>query len=96
MKVLFKNAKIIDRNSRFHLQHCDVLLENGQISKIAKTIKQEANHVIKSKNLHLSPGWIDIGTMLNDPGNEQRETFETLARVARKSGYTCLAPFPTT
>ena len=96
MKVLFKNAKIIDRNSRFHLQHCDVLLENGQISKIAKTIKQEANHVIKSKNLHLSPGWIDIGTMLNDPGNEQRETFETLVRVARKSGYTCLAPFPMT
>ena len=38
MNVLIKSAKIIDRNSSFHQETKDVLIENGIITKIANKI----------------------------------------------------------
>jgi dihydroorotase len=95
MIILLKKATIVDPSSKYHLQQKDILIENGSISKIASNIKVDSDKTISSDNLHVSLGWTDIGTHLNDPGFEHREDFATLANIARSSGYTRLAPFPT-
>ena len=61
MSLLIKNAKIIYPGHEFHNSKRDVLIKNGIIEKIGTRISDSAVKQISSKNLHLSPGWLDIG-----------------------------------
>lgn len=97
MKLLIKNSVIIDQNSAFHQQKKDVLIEDGQIVKIAdKITNKDKIEEVSSDNLHVSVGWMDIGTQLGEPGLEHRETFDSAVNAARAGGFTSLAPFPNT
>ncbi len=93
--VLFKQVKILDPNSSFHKSVCDVLIQDGTITKINKSIKASPE-VIQLHNYGsiLSPGWVDVGTCSGEPGNEHRETWKSLAAAAQKGGYTTLLTFP--
>ena len=96
MVVLIKQAKIIFPKSKFHNKTKDILIRNGVIEKIGSSIKEEKAKVIKSKNLHVSLGWMDIGAQCGEPGFEYRESLETLSQCAMAGGYTGLAIFPNT
>ena len=41
MKIIIKSAKIIDRDSKHHNKTCDILIEDGIISKIANKITKK-------------------------------------------------------
>ena len=94
MSILIKNARIISPGSNLHGLKKDVLVANGRIEKISNKIADKNAKVISTKNLHLSPGWLDIGTHGTEPGYEYRETFSSLSRTAASGGYTALAVFP--
>ncbi len=94
MNVLIKQAKIIFPKSELHDQTKDVLIKNGVIEKIGNNIKDEKAKLIKSKNLHVSIGWMDIGSNCGEPGFEHRETLESLNDCAASGGYTAIALFP--
>lgn len=96
MAILIKNATIINPGGENYSGNVDILIENGVINKIGKKITAKNAQVVASENLHVSPGWIDIGTQAGEPGFEQRETLETLAAAAVKGGFTKLALFPNT
>lgn len=97
MSLLLKQVKVIDPQSKFHKKKVDILLEAGIVQKIAKSIKPSAKtEVVEEKNAHISPGWMDIGTHIGEPGYEQRETLSTVTSAAIAGGYTALAPFPNT
>ena len=96
MSVLIKNATIIYPGHNLHKSKRDILIKNGVIEKIASRITSKASKVIESSQLHLSPGWMDIGTFSGEPGYENRESLETLSRTAASGGYTALATFPNT
>ncbi len=92
MNVLIKKATIIDASSKFHNQICDVLIEKGKISKIAKNIANTNNYkTITLDNLHLSQGWFDSSVCFGEPGFEDRETIENGLKTAAKSGFTSVA-----
>ncbi|RAJ12026.1 dihydroorotase [Olleya aquimaris] len=92
MNVLIKTATIIDPSSKFHNQTCDVLIEKGKISKIAKSIKNTNNYkTIDLENLHLSQGWFDSSVCFGEPGFEDRETIENGLKTAAKSGFASVA-----
>ncbi len=93
MKLLIKKATILQPGSEASSKK-DILIENGMIKDIARSITDPKAKVIESKNLHVSPGWLDIGAQCGQPGFEYRETFESLAKAARAGGYTALATFP--
>jgi len=93
MKVLIKNAVIIDKNSPHHRQKVDVLIENGQYVKIGKDISSDGSQIIEGKELYCSIGLCDIGTHLGEPGMEHRETLHSLKTAARRGGYTACAVF---
>ena len=95
MKVLIKKATIL-QPGQDELSKKDILIEDGVITNIAKGISDGTATVIESANLHVSPGWLDIGAQAGQPGYEYRETLSSLALAAQAGGYTALAPFPRT
>ena len=101
MNILIKSSKIIDPNSRYHNKIMDVLIKNGKINKIAKSINpcpdsiSNGNEkVYKAKNLHLSPGWFDIHANFGEPGFEQNETLDSGSKAALKGGFTGVMVMP--
>ena len=56
----------------------DILIVDGIISEIKSSIASKADHTIKSKNLCVSGGWLDIGCFNGEPGYEYREDLDSL------------------
>src|SRR5690554_628152 len=92
MKILLKSATIVDPTSKHHLSQNDVLIENGKITKIGKSIPSAKNtKEITLENLHISPGWFDSSVSFGEPGFEERETIENGLSTAAQSGFTSVA-----
>lgn len=96
MKILIKQARIIDPSSSHNGQISDIFIENGLISQIGKNISLEADQVISLDGLCVSPGWVDVFASFADPGYEYKETLETGARAAAAGGYTDVMIIPNT
>ena len=92
MRYLIKKAKIVTPEGSS--QRKDILIVNGKIKEISKSIEDAKATLIESKNLHVSIGFCDIGTQIGEPGYEERETIESVTRAAANGGYTRLVPFP--
>lgn len=93
MKYLLKQATIVTPEGCSPKK--DILIINGKIQKVARQIQEDVP-VISSPDLHVSIGWFDIGTKLDEPGFEEHETAQTLQKALVKGGYTGFAPFPNT
>lgn len=96
MKILLKNATIIDPKGAFHLQEVDVFIQEGTIREIGTNLSQKADITVKKDNLHLSMGWFDSSVCFGEPGFEERETLENGVRTAALSGFTAIAVEPET
>ncbi|PRZ27870.1 dihydroorotase [Flavobacterium granuli] len=95
MKLIIREAKIIDPTSPFHDKTVDILIVDGFIEKIGTSLANEENaDEIKLDNLHVSQGWFDSSVSLGEPGFEERETIENGLTVAAKSGFTAIALQP--
>ena len=92
MNVLIKSATILDEKSDFHNQTQDILVENGFITQIAKSLKNSHKYPeIAFENLHVSSGWFDSSVSFGEPGYEERETIANGLHVAGTSGFTDIA-----
>ncbi len=96
MKILLKNATIINEKSPFHNQKQDLLIVDGILSKIETQLDEEADKVIELKDLHLSSGWFDPSVSFGEPGFEERETLNNGLLTAAKSGFTHILLNPNT
>lgn len=96
MNYLIKNATIYDKGGEWDQKKVDVLIKRGRIEKIAKNIVPDSEKVIEGKKLVLSPGWMDIGTRLTEPGFEDLDDINSLCASAASGGFTALAVFPNT
>lgn len=95
MNILIREAKIVDVKSPFHNQIVDILISDGKIQKIGKSLSNSGNvEEIKLDNLHLSQGWFDSCVSLGEPGFEDRETIANGLNVAAKSGFTSIVLQP--
>ncbi|MBX2896498.1 MAG: dihydroorotase [Cyclobacteriaceae bacterium] len=95
MKILIQSARIVSKGSPFHLKTRNVLLNNGRIAEIGDK-NYTADKVIDAEGMILSPGWVDIGVSVGDPGHEQREDLQSLAKAAAAGGFTEVAVLPNT
>ncbi|MFT5713788.1 MAG: dihydroorotase [Flavobacterium sp.] len=95
MKLIIREAKIIDSTSPFHNKTVDLLIVDGLIEKIGDSLPNTENtEEVKLDNLHLSRGWFDSSVSLGEPGFEERETIINGLDVAAKSGFTAIALQP--
>ncbi|MCB4808328.1 dihydroorotase [Tamlana sp. 62-3] len=92
MNILVKSATILDSKSDFHNTTQDILIENGVITQIDKTIENSKNYEeVSLKNLHVSQGWFDSSVSFGEPGYEERETIANGLKTAASSGFTSIA-----
>lgn len=96
MKILIKQARVIDPGSPFHNQTADIFIEDGVIRQVADKLTNKADKEIAINGLHVSPGWIDVFANFADPGYEFKETLETGAAAAAAGGYTDVFVIPNT
>lgn len=97
MKLLIKSATIIAPNHALHRQKRDLLIVDGLLTKIEKSIEKEDDYQeITFPDLHISIGWMDASVSFGEPGYEERETFQNGLKVAAKSGFTAIALNPNT
>ena len=95
MELVIREAKIIDSTSPFHNKTIDLLIVDGFIKKIDKSLANTENYdELKLENLHVSQGWFDSSVSLGEPGFEDRETIANGLTVAAKSGFTAIALQP--
>lgn len=96
MRILIKRAQILDPHSRHHKKRLDIFIRAGRIERIARDVREKADAVVEGDNLHVSPGWTDIGTQVGEPGFEHREDLQSVSQAAIKGGFTRLVCFPNT
>jgi len=96
MKILIKQARIIDPSSPHNGQIADIFIENGLISQISGQLNPDADQVVSLEGLCVSPGWVDVFASFADPGFEYKETLETGANAAAAGGYTDVLIIPNT
>ncbi len=96
MNLLLKKVRIIYPGHPLHRKKTDLLIRDGIIKRIGKSIRAQKATTIEYANLHLSPGWMDINTFIGEPGYEHRDTYMSLTQSARAGGYTSLATAPNT
>lgn len=95
MKILIQSATISDPGSTHHKQKKNVLIQNGRITDISsKNIS--ADKTIEADGMILSPGWIDMGTFVGDPGLEFKEDLESATKAATAGGFTEIVMLPNT
>jgi len=95
MKLIIRDAKIIDSKSPFHNKTVDILIVDGFIKKMGTLLPNpDKADEIQLDNLHVSQGWFDSSVSLGEPGFEDRETITNGLTVAAKSGFTAIALQP--
>jgi len=95
MKLIIRDAKIIDSKSPFHNKTVDILIVDGFIKKMGTSLPNpDKADEIQLDNLHVSQGWFDSSVSLGEPGYEDRETITNGLTVAAKSGFTAIALQP--
>jgi dihydroorotase len=95
MNLLIKSATISDPGSPFYQQVADVLIEKGQIVKIAKKINSEAEP-FDAREKQLSPGFFDLNCNIGELGLETKEDLKTGTNAAAAGGFTGVALMPNT
>lgn len=93
MEIILEQAKVIFPGDPLDQKRVNIKIKNGFIETIS-TKKIAGTQVISSNDLHVSPGWIDIGTQCTEPGFEHRDTLHSMSASASAGGYTTLAVFP--
>ncbi len=97
MKILLPHVLIMDPRSPHHGRTVDLLLEDGAIAAIGTKLQAEGSAVLEAARGRLvSPGWIDGRARCGEPGNEERETYASLAQAASHGGFTHVALMPST
>ena len=98
MAIILRQATLIHPESPFHLQKKDLLIENGFIRKMDDKIDNYNGHYreLKSGNLHVSAGWMDMKSNFCDPGFEQKEDLFSGMKAAAAGGFTGVLLMPST
>ncbi len=95
--LLIKAATIIDKNSPFHQQTKDILIENGRISQIKHRIDvKDGIEVLEAEGKFISAGWFDMIANFCDPGYEYKEDILSGSNAAAEGGFTGVAVLPDT
>lgn len=94
MKILIKNARIVNENK---ILESDLLIENDLIKKIGKDIDAaDADRLIDAEGKYLLPGVIDDQVHFREPGLTHKGDIESESRAAVAGGVTSFIEQPNT
>lgn len=88
--LVIKGGLIVDPSGK-HKGNMDVLIKDGKISRIAKSIQEEKYEVFDASHCWICPGFFDMHVHLREPGFEYKETIATGTLAAARGGFTAVA-----
>lgn len=95
MKMLIKNGRVIDPKNDLD-GYYDVVINNGLIEKISKTIDDNNYEIIDASNKIVCPGFVDAHVHLRIPGLDYKEDLMSGTKAALRGGVTSVASMPNT
>ncbi|HOJ39003.1 MAG TPA: dihydroorotase [bacterium] len=95
MKLLISQGHLLDPATGRD-GTCDILIEDGRISRIKKSLSVRKAQVLPARGLLVFPGLIDLHCHLREPGREDEETIESGAAAAVAGGFTTICCMPNT
>jgi dihydroorotase len=96
MKLLIRQARIVDARSPHNGQILDIFIEKGIIKQAGNNLDVTVDEEINLSGLHVSPGWMDVFADFGDPGYEYKESLQSGANAAAAGGYTDVMILPNT
>jgi dihydroorotase len=95
--MLLRSLKITDAGNALNGQTLDIRVNDNLITEMAPNLTPEKEEeVIDFEGANCSPGFVDIGAYLGDPGHEEREDIASLRASALAGGYVQVATLPNT
>lgn len=95
MKILIKNGRIIDPDTRLD-KVADLLIEDEKIAAVGENLEEKADQTVDARGCFVMPGLIDMHVHLRDPGLTYKEDIITGAQAAAKGGVTTVLAMPNT
>ncbi|CAN5260322.1 dihydroorotase [soil metagenome] len=93
-KYVFRNISIVNEGE---IKTSDVLIENGRIERIDKTISVKERVIeIEGQGRHLLPGLIDDQVHFREPGFTHKATIYSESKAAIAGGVTSFMEMPNT
>jgi len=86
--LVLRHCLIADPLSSYHRQQADIGIQDGLIAAIGQNL--EGKERWNAGCCMVSPGWIDLFSVCQDPGEEWTEDLNSLAAAGRDGGYTSL------
>ncbi len=91
--VVIKNGTLVLPSG---LWEGSLVIDEGKIIGIMKSGEPKADRVIDAIGKYVLPGMVDMHVHLRDPGNPERENFESGTRAAAAGGVTSVMDMPNT
>lgn len=91
--VVVKNGTLVLPSG---LWEGSLVIDEGIIIGVMKSGEPKADRVIDAKGMYVLPGMVDMHVHLRDPGNPDRENFESGTRAAAAGGVTSVMDMPNT
>lgn len=95
MKILIKNGRIIDPDTRLD-KVADLLIEDEKIAAVGENLEEKSDQTVDARGCFVMPGLIDMHVHLRDPGLTYKEDIITGAQAAAKGGVTTVLAMPNT
>jgi len=93
--LLLRGGRVVDPSLELD-EVCDVLIEDGVISKVGKDLVAAGATVVECAEKIIMPGLVDVHTHLREPGFEYKEDVESGTRAAAHGGFSAVCAMPNT
>lgn len=94
MITFIKNATLCYPEHTLHGKQINILVNNGLIESLSDPKSVDFDREIDAKGMMVFPGLVDVHCYSGEPGNEDKEDFESLSLAAKAGGFTDLFLLP--
>lgn len=91
--MILKNCKLVSSKK---IESCDILIEDGRIKEISRTLKRRGEEAINVRNRYVIPGIVDAHVHMRDFKESYKEDFYSGSRAALAGGVTTFIDMPNT